>query len=116
MPERESEIAKWIKELEERRAKLDLQIDELDLEIARIEWRMTQLRELRRKTEEGAIQVAQPQVIAEKTQQEIKNLARLKGERRERKGEIAGDRDFYSALVSYLRSQLESAPEKPSAG
>jgi hypothetical protein len=106
MPERESEIAKWIKELEERRGKLDLEIDEQNLEIAQIQWKMTQLREFKRGIEEGAIQVAQPEVIAEKTQEEIKNLARLKGERREHKGEIVRDREFCHSLLSYLRSQL----------
>jgi len=59
MPEKESQIVKWIKELEGRRGKLDLQMDELDQQIAEITWRIAQLGEFRRQIEEGAIQVAQ---------------------------------------------------------
>ena len=109
---KESEIAKWVKELEERRRKLDTQKSELDQETARIEWRITQLEEFKRKIEEGAIQVAQPEVIAEKTELEIKTLAQLKGERTEYKIEIAVERQFYSTLVNYLDSKLESAREE----
>ena len=116
MQETESQIVEWVKELEERRGKLVLEIDELDREIARINWRMTQLGEFKRKIEEGVIQVAQPQLIAEKTEQEIKKLARLKGERREHKGEIAVDREFCKSLLSYLLSKLEPGEEKPSPG
>ena len=113
MQEKESEIVKWIKELEEKRGKLDLQIDELDRETARIKWRITQLEEFKRKIEEEAIQIAQSEVIVERAELGMKTLAHLQGERRERKGEIAVDREFCKSLVSYLRSKLESAPEKP---
>jgi len=113
MQEKESEIVNWIKELEEKRGKLDLEIDELDQETARINWRITQLEEFKKQIEERVIQIAHPEVIVEKTQLEIKKLAQLKGERRERKGEIAVDREFCNALISYLRSKLESAREKP---
>jgi len=113
MQEKESEIVNWIKELEEKRGKLDLQIDELDRETARIKWRITQLEEFKRKIEEGVIQIAQSEVIVERAELEMKTLAHLQGERRERKGEIAVDREFCKSLVSYLRSKLESAPEKP---
>ncbi len=113
MQEKESEIVNWIKELEERKGKLDMEISELDQETARIRWRITQLEEFKRKIEEEAIKIAQPEIIAEKAELEIKTLARLQGEKREHKGEIAVDREFYNALVSYLRSKLESAREKP---
>ena len=114
MQEKEAEIVKWIKELEERRKKLDLEIDELDQKISRIEWRITQLEEFKRRIEEGAIQIAHPEVIAEKTELEIKKLAQLKGEKREHKGEITVDREFCNSLVNYLLSKLESTPGKPS--
>lgn len=113
--EKESEIAKWVKELQERRRKLDTQMNELDQQTARIEWRITQLQEFKRKIEEGAIQVDQPEVIAQKTELEIKNFAHLKGERAEHKIEIAVERQFWDALVSYLHSKLESAREEPPA-
>ncbi len=112
MQEKESEILKWIKELEEKRGKLDMQINELDGETARIKWRITQLEEFKRKIEEGAIQIAQSEIIVERAELEMKTYAHLQGEKRERKGEIAVDREFYNALVSHLRSQLESAREK----
>lgn len=111
--EEESEIVKWIKELEERRGKLDRQISELDRETARVKWRITQLEEFKRKIEEGAIQIAHPEVIAEKTELEIRTLAQLRGEKKERRGEMVADREFSNALVNYLRSKLESAQEKP---
>ena len=41
MQEKESEVVKWIKELQERKQKLDMQIEELDRETVRIKWRMT---------------------------------------------------------------------------
>jgi len=113
MQEKESEIVNWIKELEERREKLDLEIDELDGEIARINWRITQLGEFKKQIEEGVIQIAHPEVIAEKTQLEIKKLAQLKGGRKEHKGEVTVDREFCKSLVSYLRSKLEPTQEKP---
>ena len=113
MQEEESEIVKWIKELKERRGKLDMQINELDQETVRIKWRIAQLEEFKRKTEEGAIQVPQSEIIAEKAEVEMKALARLKGEKSERRGEIVVERDFCNALVNYLRSKLESAQEKP---
>ena len=112
MQEKESEIVKWIKELEEKRGKLDAQIDELDGETARIKWRITQLEEFKRKIEEGVIQIAQSEVIVERAELEMKTYAHLQGERRERKGEIAVDKEFCNALISYLRSKLESAREK----
>ncbi len=114
MPEKESQMVKWIKELEGRRGKLDLQMDELDQQIAEITWRITQLGEFKREIEEGVISVAHPQIIAEKTELEIKNLARLKGERTEHKGEIAVDGEFCHSLLSYLGSKLESSQGKPS--
>ena len=101
------------KELEERRGKLDLQIEELDRETARINCRIAQLEEFKRKIEEEVIQIRQPEVTAERTELEIKTLAQLGGERKERRGEIAVDREFCNALISYLRSKLESAREKP---
>ena len=109
----ESEIVKWIKELEERRGKLDMEINELDQESARIKWRITQLEEFKRKIEEEAIKIAQPEVIAEKAELEIKTLARSQGERKERRGEILVNREFCNGLINYLRSKLESAREKP---
>jgi len=114
MQEKESEIVNWIKELEEKKGKLDLEIDELDRETARINWRITQLEEFKKQIEERVIQIAQSEVIAERAELEMKTLAHLQGERRERKGEIAVDREFCNALVSYLRSKLESTQEKPS--
>ena len=114
MQEKESEIVNWIRELEERREKLDLEIDELDQETARIEWRISQLGEFKRKMEEGVIQIAHPEVIAEKTELEIKKLAQLKGGRREHKGEVTVDREFCKSLAGYLRSKLEPTQEKPS--
>jgi len=114
MQEKESEIVNWIKELEERRKKLDLEIDELDRETARIKWRITQLEEFKRKIEEGVIQIAQSEVIVERAELEMKTLAHLQGERREHKGEIAVDREFCNALISYLRSKLEPTQGKPS--
>ena len=113
MQERESETVKWIKELEERKGKLDRQISELDRETAEINSRITQLEEFKRKIEEGAIQIAQPEVIAEKTELEIRTLARLRGEKKERRGEMVVDREFCNALINYLRSKLESTLEKP---
>ena len=113
MQEKESEIVKWIKELEEKRGKLDAQIDELDRETAETKWRITQLEEFKRKIEEGALQITQSEVIIERAELEMKTLAHLQGERRERKGEIAVDKEFCNAFVSYLRSKLESAREKP---
>ena len=113
MQEKESEIVKWIKELQERRGKLDMQIEELDQETVRIKWRITQLEEFKRKIEEEASKIAQPEVIAEKAEMEMKALARLKGEKSEQRGEIAVEREFCNALVNYLRSKLESAQEKP---
>jgi len=109
MQEKESEIVKWVKELEERKAKVDMQTHQLELETARTNWRITQLEEFRRKIEEGAIQVVQPEAIAEKAEQEMKALARLKGEKSEQRGEVAVAREFCSTLLNYLRSQLESA-------
>jgi len=114
MQEKESEIVNWIKELEERREKLDLEIDELDGEIARINWRITQLGEFKKQIEERVIQIAHPEVIVEKTQLEIKKLAQLKGGRKEHRGEVTVDREFCKSLVSYLRSKLEPTQEKPS--
>lgn len=114
MPEKESQIVKWIKELEGRRGKLDLQMDELDQQIAEITWRITQLGEFKREIEEGVTPVAHPQVIAEKTELELKNLAQLKGERTEHKGEIAVDGEFCNSFLSYLGSKLESGEGKPS--
>jgi len=114
MQEKESEIVNWIKELEEKRGKLDLEIDELDQEIARIEWRITQLEEFKRKIEEEVIQIAQSEVIVERAELEMKTLAHLQGGRKEYRGEVTVDREFCKSLVSYLRSKLESAREKPS--
>ena len=111
--EKESGIVEWVKEIEERRRKLDMQMDELDRQTARIEWRITQVEEFKRKIEEGAIQVPQPEAIVEKTELEMKTLAQLKGERTEDKVEIAVERQFYSTLVSYLDSKLESARGEP---
>ncbi|GAH92296.1 unnamed protein product, partial [marine sediment metagenome] len=85
----------------------------LDRETARIKWRITQLEEFKRKIEEEVIQIAQSEVIVERAELEMKTLAHLQGERRERKGEIAVDREFCNALINYLRSKLESAREKP---
>ncbi len=112
MQEKESEIVKWIKELEEKRGKLDARIDELDRETAETKWRITQLEEFKRKIEEEVIQIAHPEVIVERAELEMKTYAHLQGERRERKGEIAVDREFCNAFVSYLRSKLESVREK----
>ena len=114
MQEEESKIVKWIKELEEKRGKLDAQIDELDRETTRIKWRITQLEEFKRKIEEEVIQIAHPEVIVERAELEMKTLAHLQGERREHKGEIAVDKEFCNALISYLRSKLEYVREKPS--
>ncbi|GAI02379.1 unnamed protein product, partial [marine sediment metagenome] len=86
---------------------------ELTEETARIKWRITQLEEFKRKIEEEAIQIAQSEIIVERAEMEMKALAHLQGEKREHKSEIAVDREFYNALVSYLRSKLESAREKP---
>ena len=113
MQEQESEIVKWIKELKERREKLDRQISELDRETGEINSRITQLEEFKRKIEEEAIEIAQPEIIGEKAEVEMKALARLKGEKSERRGEIVVEREFCNALVNYLRSKLESAQEKP---
>ena len=113
MQEKESEIVKWIKELEEKRGKLDAQIDELDGETARIKWRITQLEEFKRKIEEEVIQIAQSEVIVERAELEMKTLAHLQGERREHKGEVTVDREFCKSLAGYLRSKLEPTQEKP---
>jgi len=115
MQEKEIEIAKWTKELEERRGKLDMQIDELERETATIKWRITQLQEFKTRVDEEAIKVAQPEVIAEKTELETKALAHLQGERTERRGQIAVEKEFCNALVDYLRSKLESTSKEPSA-
>lgn len=45
MQGKENRIVKWIKELEERRGKLDKQIDELHQETATIKQRITKLEE-----------------------------------------------------------------------
>jgi len=114
MQEKESEIVNWIKELEERREKLDLEIDELDQETARINWRITELGEFKRKIEEEVIEIAHPEVIVERAELEIKKLAQLKGGRKEHKGEVTVDREFCKSLAGYLRSKLEPPQEKPS--
>lgn len=64
--------------------------------------------------EEGPIQVPQSEIIGEKAELKMKALARLKGEKSEQRGEIAVERELCNALVNYLGSKLESAPEKPS--
>ena len=114
MQEKESEIVNWLREFEERRGKLDLEIDELDQEIARINWRITELGEFKKQIEEGVIQIAHPEVMAERTELEIKKLAQLQGGRKEHKGQVTVDREFCKSLAGYLRSKLEPTQEKPS--
>jgi len=105
----ESEIVEWIKELEQRREKLDKQIATLGKQLDRIQWRITQLEEFKRGIEEGSIQTPQPDLITETAELEMKNLAQLKGERKEHTDQITAEREFCNVFINYLRSKLESA-------
>jgi len=104
---KENEIVEWIKELEERREKLDGQIDDLDREVAKIEWRTTQLEEFIRKLEEGGLQVNLSEVIAEKSKFWGKRLFGQREEKRKERDKITQEREFCNAFITYLRSQLE---------
>ena len=111
MQEKESEVTEWIEELEKRREDCDKKITELNGEISRMEWRIARLQEFQKNIEAGIIQVDHPELMVERTQLEMKNLAQLKGEKREIKIEEVTDREFCNALISYLRSYPQSGQE-----
>lgn len=111
MQEKETEAEEWIKELEKRRENCDKKIAELDGEISRIEWRIARLQEFQRNIEADIIKVGHPELMVERAELEMKNLAQLKGEKRESKVEVVTEREFCNTLIGYLRSHPQAGRE-----
>jgi len=107
VPERESEIVEWIKELELRRENLDKKMTEFDRKIVTLEWKTSQLDEFKRRLEEGSLKINHIDVIRERAEEEKKKLSQEKTGKKKEREEVAQDREFCNALISYLRSKLE---------
>ncbi len=103
----EGDKIEWIKELEERKERLDCRIADLERSITNIDWKVSVLQKFKEKIDEKILRVNHPQLIVERTDMEMKRLAKLKGEKREERAQLILDREFCETLVTYLRSQPE---------